>query len=90
MGIEEQRGAQVPLDLPFIDSNGKPVVFGDLFDGTRPVLLTLNYSNCPMLCSLQLDGLFDGAAGRCPGRWVRISRWSRSASIRWRPRSGPN
>ncbi|MCU0974178.1 MAG: hypothetical protein MUF80_09540 [Burkholderiales bacterium] len=60
VGIEEQRGAQVPLDLPFIDSNGQPVVFGDLFDGTRPVLLTLNYSNCPMLCSLQLDGLFTG------------------------------
>ena len=24
------------------------------------MVLTLNYSNCPMLCSLQLDGLFDG------------------------------
>jgi protein SCO1/2 len=60
VGIEEQRGGQIPLDLPFIDSSGQAVVLHDLFDGTRPVLLTLNYSNCPMLCSLQLDGLFTG------------------------------
>jgi protein SCO1/2 len=31
-----------------------------VFDGQHPVLLTLNYSNCPMLCSLQLNGLVKG------------------------------
>ncbi len=34
--------------------------FAEYFDGELPVVLTLNYSDCPMLCSLQLDGLFDG------------------------------
>ena len=60
VGIVEKLGDQVPLDVPFVDSNGKRVHLSDVVDGTRPILLTLNYSNCPMLCSLQLDGLFDG------------------------------
>lgn len=60
VGVVEKPGAQVPLDVPFVDSNGQPVRFSDVVDGSKPVLLTLNYSNCPMLCSLQLDGLFEG------------------------------
>jgi protein SCO1/2 len=67
VGITPQPGVQVPLDLSFVDSGGKPVRLGDFCDGKRPVLLTLNYSNCPMLCSLQLNGLF-GALGDMP--WV--------------------
>ncbi len=58
VGITPNRGAQLPLDRPFTDSARGPVTLGDAFDGTRPVILTLNYSNCPMLCSLQLNGLF--------------------------------
>jgi len=49
----------VPLDLECVDSDGKPGVLKQFFVGRRPVVLTLNYSNCPMLCSLQLNGLFD-------------------------------
>ncbi len=65
VGVTEHLNEQIPLDLEFTDSDGKPVVLRELFDGKRPVLLTLNYSNCPMLCSLQLNGLFDGM-GRMP------------------------
>jgi len=60
VGISEHLNAEIPRDLPFVDSDGKRVTLGQFFDGTRPVLLTMNYSNCPMLCSLQLNGLFDG------------------------------
>ena len=63
VGVEARLGAQVPLELPFVDSDRTPVTLGKFFDGRRPVVLTLNYSNCPMLCSLQLTGLFD-ALGR--------------------------
>jgi protein SCO1/2 len=59
VGVTEHLGEQIPLDLQFVDSNGKPVALRQFFDGRRPVILTLNYSNCPMLCSLQLNGLFD-------------------------------
>jgi protein SCO1/2 len=59
VGVTEHLEAQVPDDLEFVDSQGNKVTLGQYFDGTRPVVLTLNYSNCPMLCSLQLNGLFD-------------------------------
>ncbi len=57
--IIEKLGATIPLDVPFVDSSGKKVKLGDYFGGDRPVLLTMNYSSCPMLCSLHLNGLVD-------------------------------
>ncbi|MGO8748462.1 MAG: SCO family protein [Thermoguttaceae bacterium] len=60
VGVTERLEAQVPLDLVFADSDGGQRTLGTLFDGTRPVLLTMNYSNCPRLCSLQLNGLVQG------------------------------
>jgi protein SCO1/2 len=60
VGVTEHLNDQIPLELEFVDYKGQPVKLSDYFDGQRPVILTLNYSNCPMLCSLQLDGLFDG------------------------------
>lgn len=59
VGIDEHRGDTLPLDLKFVDHRGQPIQLGDLFDGERPVLLSLNYSDCPMLCNLQLRGLID-------------------------------
>ena len=53
--IEEHLGEKVPLDLPFVDQNGKAVKLGELFHG-KPVVLSLVYFRCPMLCSLLLSG----------------------------------
>lgn len=63
IGVEEHLDVGLPLDLPFVDSNGEKVLLGDFFDGETPIILTMNYSNCPMLCSLQLNGLFEGLQG---------------------------
>ncbi|MHB8899839.1 MAG: SCO family protein [Thermoguttaceae bacterium] len=63
IGVTENPNVQIPLELPFVDSDGKPVRLGDFFDGQTPVILTMNYSDCPMLCSLQLNGLFAGLQG---------------------------
>ena len=60
VGTTERLNEQAPLDLQFTDSTGRAVKLADLFDGKTPILLTLNYSNCPRLCSLQLNGLFAG------------------------------
>lgn len=59
VGIEEQLGTSVPLDLEFVDHEGASVRLGDLFDGERPTVLTLNYANCPQLCGLQLNGFIE-------------------------------
>ena len=50
----------MPLDLEFRDENGGRVTLGSYFDGDRPVILTLNYYKCPMLCGLMLNGLVEG------------------------------
>ena len=63
VSIQRETGAQVPRELAFTDQNSKPVRLDDYFDGARPVLLSMNYTNCPMLCSMQLNGLADGLRG---------------------------
>lgn len=60
VGVEEHLDAKLPLELEFRDEHGQVVKLGDYFDGDKPVILTLNYYKCPMLCGLQLNGLLDG------------------------------
>ena len=57
VGVTEHLGAQVPLDAAFRTQDGKRVRLGDVLAGDIPTILTFNYSDCPMLCSLQLNGL---------------------------------
>lgn len=56
-GLEERLGETIPGDVTFYDEDGRPVELGRYFDGETPVLLTMVYHNCPMLCNLVLDGL---------------------------------
>lgn len=57
VGIEQRIGTELPLDAPFVDELGQSVVLGDYFQGERPVILALVYYDCPMLCSLIMNGL---------------------------------
>ena len=63
VGITEKLGAQIPLDLPFVTADGRTVTLKELRSNDRPTLLTLNYSDCPMLCNLQLSGLVEAMKG---------------------------
>ena len=56
VGISQHLNQQLPLDAQFVDETGKPVRLGDYF-GKHPVILSLVYYNCPMLCSEEMDGL---------------------------------
>ncbi len=58
--IVERLGEYVDLDLAFVDHEGNDVTLRDYVRGDVPVILTLNYYSCPMLCTLQLNGLIDG------------------------------
>ena len=57
--IQDKLGVQIPLDLQFVDEAGHPVQLNDYFHQEKPVLLTMVYYNCPMLCSLVLNGAID-------------------------------
>lgn len=60
VGVDEHFDVQVPLDLEFKDEQGRTIRLGDYFKPDRPVILTLNYYRCPMLCGLQLNGFLQG------------------------------
>jgi protein SCO1 len=55
VGVDQKLNGQVPLDTPFVDEQGRDVTLGQFF-GHRPVVLVLAYYNCPMLCSMVLNG----------------------------------
>ncbi len=56
VGFDQNLDAQLPLDLAFRDESGRPVRLGDYF-GAKPVIVTLVYFRCPMLCGEELKGL---------------------------------
>lgn len=59
VGVDVKEHLNEPVDrsTSFVDENGQAVTLGNYFDGTHPVILTLNYSRCPMLCGLELNAL---------------------------------
>jgi len=56
VGLDQRLNQQVPLDLTFVDENGNPVQLKQYF-GSKPVILSLVYFQCPMLCSQVLNGM---------------------------------
>jgi len=55
--VIERLGERVPAGLSFRDPAGHAVALDDILHQGRPVLVTLGYYRCPMLCGLVLDGL---------------------------------
>jgi len=67
--VIEKLGARVPLDAKFRKQDGNVVSLRDVLAAKRPggagptggdelpTILTFNYSDCPMLCNLMLNGL---------------------------------
>ena len=56
VGVDQKLNQSIPLDLAFRDEHGKPVQLGEYF-GKKPVILSMVYYNCPMLCTQVLNGL---------------------------------
>ena len=55
--VDQNLGATIPINLPLTDSRGQAIKTGYVFNGNLPTIVTLNYSDCPMLCSVQLNKL---------------------------------
>jgi protein SCO1 len=56
IGFDQKLNARVPLDTAFKDESGRAVMLGDYF-GKRPVVLIFAYYDCPMLCTVVINGL---------------------------------
>lgn len=59
IGVDEKLGNTIPMDLVFTNSYGEDVRLGDLFESGKPVLLNPLYYECPVLCGLVLDAVFN-------------------------------
>ncbi|MGA8409901.1 MAG: SCO family protein [Candidatus Acidiferrales bacterium] len=59
VGIDQKLNQSVPLNLTFRDEHGQTVQLSQYF-GQKPVILTLVYYNCPMLCTQILNGVESG------------------------------
>ena len=60
INVIEHLGDTIPMDLAFTNSKGQSIMLSDLFRPGKPVLLTLAYYECPMLCTFVLNGLSKG------------------------------
>jgi len=58
VGIDQRLNNQVPLDLKFRDETAQTVTLGSYF-GKKPVILSLVYYSCPMLCTMAENGLLN-------------------------------
>ena len=84
VGLDQHLGEEVPRDLAFVDEAGRSVRLGDYFD-ERPLILTLNYYQCPMLCTLELNGL----VGSLKTMSLEPDRDFRIVTVSINPQEGP-
>jgi len=61
VGISQKMGAQVPLNLHFVDESGRDVELAKYFG--KPVILALVYYQCPSLCNMVLNGVVRSIKG---------------------------
>lgn len=59
VGIDEQLGKKLDLNIKFKDENGQEVALSSYFDGKLPVIISPVYFSCPGLCNFHLNGLTD-------------------------------
>lgn len=64
--FDQRLNETVPLDAPFRDEQGNVVPLRSFFNG-KPVVLALVYYDCPMLCTMTLNGML---------RSMRALRWN--------------
>lgn len=60
--VDERLGESFDLHIPFVDHRGEHVLLSDYASDERPLVITFVYHDCPMLCSLVLDGLTSALA----------------------------
>ncbi len=83
--IVEHLGATVPRDLTFTDSSGRPLALGTLLGDGKPLVISLAYFTCPMLCPLGRDGLADALRGA----GLRLGTDVRALTVSIDPRDTP-
>jgi protein SCO1/2 len=84
VGLDQRLNELIPLDATFHDEQARTVALRQYFD-KRPVILTLVYYQCPMLCTRILEGLVTSlkGVGLEPGKDFQI------VTVSFNPRETP-
>ena len=82
--FDQKIGAEVETDLQFRDEAGRLVQLGDYF-GEKPTILVLGYYECPMLCTLVLNGIVECLLGMR----MDIGKEFQVMTVSIDPREGP-
>lgn len=59
VGIDEQLGSNIPLDVHFKDAEGNDVTIRELLNDTKATVITFVYYRCPAICSPLLFEIAD-------------------------------
>jgi protein SCO1/2 len=73
VGVRQMLGKDLNLSLRFVDQDGKERALHEFFRDGKTVLFTLNYYQCPQLCTYQLNGLVKGLK-QLPPSFLKQSR----------------
>jgi protein SCO1/2 len=85
INIEQRLNNQIPLDLKFRDESGREVRLAEYFAKGKPVVLTLVYYECPMLCNQVLNG----AVGAFQGLQFTAGKEFEVVTVSFDSREGP-
>ncbi len=85
VGIDQRLDEQIPLDLRFRDESGREVALSEYFAKGKPVVLTLVYYECPMLCNQVLNG----AVGAFQGLAFTVGKEYEVVTVSFDEREGP-
>ncbi|MBK7396963.1 MAG: SCO family protein [Myxococcales bacterium] len=61
--IEDHAGADLPRDITIRTQEGRDVKLGSYLGDGKPLIVVLAYYECPMLCTVVLNGLQQGLSG---------------------------
>jgi protein SCO1/2 len=84
VGIDQKLNERIPLDLEFLDETGRSVRLGEYF-GKKPVILSLVFYECPMLCNQVLNGL----VGSLKAQSFNVGEEFDVLTVSFDPREGP-
>ena len=62
MDVINKIGDELSSDITIVDDNGNSVQIGQFFND-KPTVLAMAYYNCPMLCTMVLNGLSEAING---------------------------
>jgi protein SCO1/2 len=73
--FEQRLGASLPMQLAFIDANGRGLTLAELLREGRPIVLVPAYYRCDTLCGTVMHGAIEALAdsGLPPDRWRLVA-----------------